>query len=224
MRYMKNMAEIKNAVVFCDDQNSLIQSIVSDSAFHHHDWNNETYKVDLQSLRAHIRDHYRVEQQGKCAYCQKDMSTYSALNCHVEHIVPKSKHVGFMFSPKNLCVACADCNHSKSETETLTLNSKKEIRKQYPRASSGFHIVHPHFDTYSEHINIFQGKWYIDKTSKGHFTIGTCKLNQRNGRFGIADPDNELLDLVSAFQDEKAKGNQSVVNLIKSKMLEIIDS
>ncbi|HGF4933752.1 TPA: HNH endonuclease [Vibrio parahaemolyticus] len=216
------MAGISLAVSFNKEQEMLINEVMSDPLFKHSDWNKEELKKELQELRSYIREHYKKEQKEKCAYCQNDLSTVSALNCHVEHIVPKSRYDSFMFEPKNLCVACADCNQIKNEQDTLTPLSSGKARKQYPRSSSGFHIIHPHFDDYEKHLEIYHGKWYIDLTPKGHFTIGACKLNQRSGRYGIEEPD-EMIQLAIELQEAKQAKKHVLVGLIKKRIRELCD-
>ncbi|QUM90198.1 hypothetical protein HWV03_16015 [Moritella sp. 36] len=216
------MAEINAAVLFSTEQAKLINDVISDPLFKHSDWNKEELTKELQDLRSYIRGHYRKEQKEKCAYCQKDLSTVSALNCHVEHIVPKSRYDSFMFETKNLCVACADCNQIKNEKDTLTLLSGNKVRKKYPRSSSGFSIIHPHFDDYEEHIEIYYRKWYIDLTPKGHFTIGACKLNQRGGRYGIEEPD-EMIQMAIELQEAKQSKKNILVELIKNRIRDLCD-
>ncbi len=177
------MADINREVVYNDTQKALILTKEKDSSFVYSNWSDE----DLIDLRGFIRDYYRIEQLGKCSYCRKDISLVSASNCHVEHIVPKSLHREFIFLPKNLCVICADCNEIKRNQETLNEVIDTVTRdniKRYPRSSNGFKIVHPHFDNYDEHILIVANSYYLDRTSKGHFTIGVCKLNRKLHEFG----------------------------------------
>lgn len=177
------MADIATPVTFSKEMRQTIASKKASPTFTYLDWSVD----DLQELRCCIRDYYRQAQRGTCAYCKKDVSLQAALNCHVEHIAPKSKYEDFMFEPKNLCVICADCNAIKREQEVLqevpdtVVNGS--LRKQYPRSGSAFKIVHPHFDDYDDHIEIF-GLFYGDKTDKGHFTIGACKLNRKLRMFG----------------------------------------
>lgn len=176
-------AEIANPVVYGDAEQRLIGLIQHEAGFSHHSWSSD----DLQDVRVVIRDHYLDEQRGICSYCRNPVSLRGALNCHVEHIAPKSKYLGFMFEPKNLCVICADCNTIKRDQEVL--NSEPDTvengarRRRYPRSSNAFRIVHPHFDQWEDHIERF-GKYYVDKTAKGHFTIGACVLNRHLRQFG----------------------------------------
>lgn len=199
------MQDINNPIVF----NSTIKAIITNKllqiGFTHTNWSD----ADLESVRVAIRTHYRKEQLGVCSYCKKDISTTSALNCHVEHIVPKSKHLDFIFTPKNLCVICADCNQIKREQETLgsipNTITNPTTRKIYPRSSNAFKIVHPHFDRYDDHILVTNG-YYIDITPKGHFTIGACNLNRKLHEFGWEVSiinDKDLSETMSNYLDEK---------------------
>ena len=218
------MADIDTPVVFDDEQSMVIDKKIEEAEFSHKSWNDE----DLQSLRAYIRSFYRGQQRGICAYCRKTVSLQSAANCHVEHIAPKSKYPKFMFEPKNLCVACADCNEIKREQETL-----KEVpdtvvnggdRKIYPRSSSAFYIVQPHFDNYEDHIEVFNG-YYVDRTSKGHFTIGACKLNRRLRALGWEEAvvcESELSELMRTFLDDgDALVKHKALQLLKRKLVTV---
>ena len=177
------MSDISVAVAYTPAFQVLINSKTACASFTHTDWSGD----DLALLRQFIRNHYRHQQVGICSYCRGTVSVQSTSNCHVQHIAPKSKYLDFIFEPKNLCVICADCNEIKRSQETLNevpdTVVKGESRKRYPRSSGAFKIVHPHFDNWDEHIEQFGG-FYVDKSDKGHFTIGACRLNRRLREFG----------------------------------------
>lgn len=144
---------------------------------------------ELESIRCDIRNHYRKEQKGICAYCENPISLTSARNANVEHIVAKSVQPEFMFESLNMCVICADCNEIKRDQEIrndVPVVLSNEKAKQYPRSSGAFKIVHPHFDVWNEHV-IKMGVIYIDRSAKGAYTILTCKLNRYVHAFGISD-------------------------------------
>lgn len=176
-------AEIANAVVFSEAEQRSIHVAQQAQDFSHASWSSD----DLLGVRAAVRNHYRAEQRGICSYCRNPVSLDNALNCHVEHIAPKSRYVGFMFEPRNLCVICADCNTIKRDQQVMAAEPDTVAnggrRRRYPRSSQAFRIVHPHFDRWDDHIERF-GKFYADKTAKGHFTIGACVLNRRLRAFG----------------------------------------
>lgn len=181
------MAEIKKPVAYTSELHDVIAKKRADPAFDHRQWRDD----DLMALRSYVRAHYRAAQLGKCAYCRQPVSLQAAANCHVEHIVPKSLYPEFIFEPKNLCVVCADCGEVKRDQETKreepnTLSGGKR-RKRYPTSAAAFLVVHPHFDDYDEHIEIVRGM-YIDRSDKGHFTIGICRLNRKTRAYGWLAP------------------------------------
>jgi len=61
-------------------------------------------------------------------------------------------------------------------------------------------IVHPHFDDYDDHI-IKANRIYIDRTLKGHWTIGACALNRFYHTFGMCEELVEDLDLIQMEED-----------------------
>lgn len=162
------MSDISDPVVFSPSLTKLIQSKRNDLSFTHNNWGD----ADLLPVRKFVRIHYRPLQGKVCYFCKNPLSKKSAMNCQVEHLVPKSTHPEFMFTPKNLCLICCDCNESKG-SHPVTRTSVK--LKAYPRSSKAFTIVHPHFDNYDE---------YIYKTSKGHFT-GLDDDKARKGSYTI---------------------------------------
>lgn len=199
------MPDINNVVVYSKNSKESIEKIKKLPDFNHESWKDD----DLKDFRSEVREFYRVEQKGYCAFCKKPISLVSAANCQVEHIVPKSIHIEFIFTEKNLCVICADCNQIKRAQETLgeiPNTIKSSTIKQYPKSSNGFKIVHPHFDNYDEHIQIFNKKYYFDITPKGHFTIGACKLNRELHKFGVDESileDDKVSELAQEVIDNK---------------------
>jgi len=195
------MPLIDNIVEFNDGYSQLINDKLADPEFEHTSWGDD----ELQGLRSAIRTFYRSEQVGICAYCNNDVSLVTAGNAHIEHIAPKSLYPNFIFEPKNLCVVCSDCNTIKRNQEVMddipdTL-ANDVIR--YPRSSNAFKIVHPHFDDYETHIRK-KGRIYIDRTPKGSFTIGACKLNRYFHQFGVDDEfidDEELIGVMNNFME-----------------------
>ncbi|WP_430539382.1 HNH endonuclease [Luteibacter jiangsuensis] len=159
----------------------------------------------LLHVRRHVREYYREAQRLKCAYCGNQVSSRSAVAAPIEHIVPKSEHPRFMFEPRNLCVVCADCNEYKSNkatTQSELVLAKKRVR--YPTKTDAFRVVHPHYDTYEEHI-FKSGRIYLPLTPKGSWTIYVCELNRFFIRFGRCDElisDIELVKMQEKFFSE----------------------
>ncbi|MGF6243474.1 hypothetical protein P3T42_005238 [Paraburkholderia sp. GAS38] len=184
------MSDIAEPVELTPELTDLVAAKAGDPTFTHQDWG----CAELEPYRSFVRRYYRAAQNGRCVFCRNDLSLQAAENCQVEHIAPKSRHPQFMFEPKNLCVICADCNTIKRNQEVTATEPDtvihREGRRAYPATSNGFLIVHPHFDEYDEHILIIRGL-YFDRTEKGHFTIGACRLNRRLRAFGW---DEQIID------------------------------
>ncbi|MBV2190200.1 HNH endonuclease [Providencia rettgeri] len=176
------MADINTPVKYTKSAQNTISIKTNDPSFLHSHWD----KDEIEIIRKEIRDHYRKIQNGICVYCKSSVSLSSALNCHVEHIAPKSLYKKFIFEPKNLCVVCADCNTIKREQEVHETceNTLKKVATVYPRSSGAFKVYHPHFDNWDEHIICFNGI-YADLTDKGANTIRICRLNRRLRMFGV---------------------------------------
>lgn len=197
------MPLINNHIVYDDAQKNLIRETVSNADFHHSKWGGDS----LQDLRVNIRNYYRRQQRCICAYCKEPVSLVYPANAHVEHIAPKSIYPQFMFEEKNLCVVCVDCNSIKRDQEVLNEVPDTVVnggrRQRYPNSSSSFRIVHPHFDDYDEHI-VKKGRIYCDLSTKGHFTIGACKLNRFLHEFHADDnlvENSQLSGLMQNFLD-----------------------
>jgi hypothetical protein len=120
------------------------------------------------------KKHYIAEQQHLCCYCGLPDPSTHGLDWDIEHVVAQKPHPEFMFTSENLAVACKECNTAKGMTESLVDPSVTV----YPGSSDDFHLVHPHFDEWSDHIlrdHLVYAAW----TPKGTWTIRECGL----GRF-----------------------------------------
>lgn len=190
------MPTINNPVTLSAESLAKIALVKASPGFNHTSWSAD----ELESVRCEIRNHYRKEQRYVCAYCQTRLTVISAEACPVEHIVPKSSYLQFMFEPRNLCVICADCNHYKRKQETLmppALETKNKHR--YPFKPDKYKCYHPHLDNYHEHI-IKAEYIYFGKTSRGDYIITICSLNRYVHQFGVSD--EFLTDLKSIAERE----------------------
>lgn len=192
------MPIINESVAYNEECLAIIAAKNADPHFMHTNWGDD----DLQGLRSEVRNHYRNVQRLTCAYCQERIGVRAAHAAPIEHIVPKSQYLEFIFEPKNLCVICPDCNEYKGKNEVMHEPVIKGPRRtRYPTVSSAFQIVHPHFDDYTTHI-IKANRVYVDRTPKGHYTIGICKLNRFFQYFGACDEfinDAELAEANDLF-------------------------
>ncbi|WP_318455632.1 HNH endonuclease [Photobacterium leiognathi] len=179
---------IDNEVRYSAEQVQLIEHFLERENATGNDWGNE----EFSEIKGTIKNHYKVEQGYKCPYCAVVYPVTHGMVWDIEHIVAKDKKVQFMFEPRNLCVACKDCNGAKSSKEVLV----NPTRVRFPTRSEDYKIIHPHFDDYHEHINaITPGQFYRPLTEKGEFTIVTCRLLRFYGVVQREQPEQEINDL-----------------------------
>lgn len=183
---------IDNEVGYSDEQVQLIANYLERENITGYDWGN----VEFNGIRGVIKNHYKVEQGYKCPYCAVVYPVAHGMVWDIEHIVAKDKKVQFMFEPRNLCVACKDCNGAKSSKEVLV----NPTRVRFPTNSGDYKIVHPHFDDYGEHISaVVPGEFYRPLTEKGEFTIITCRLLRFYGVVQREQPEHEINDLAKTL-------------------------
>lgn len=130
-------------------------------------------KKGLNLFKGRVRDFLAPRQQKLCAYCRTRINV-GAFFYPIDHIVPKSLHLKWMFEPQNYCISCTRCNSSKLDKEILVNPDSEE----YPQNSNGFNIINPYHDIYSDHIELIEDLFYSGKTDKGRQTIDTCNLTR----------------------------------------------
>ncbi|MBD9652908.1 hypothetical protein IB267_31570 [Ensifer sp. ENS09] len=133
-------------------------------------------EAEVNSVRKEIKDHYIAEQEMKCCYCSFETLTKHNGVWNGEHIISRDADPRFMFEPLNLAICCKDCNTKKSAKEVR----KDPTRKGFPDKSEHYDIVHPHFDTYSDHIR-WMGRVVWPISRKGIATASICDLH----RYGL---------------------------------------
>jgi hypothetical protein len=136
--------------------------------------------VNIQKVKKHIKDHYKVVQDYTCVYCQQKVLVTHGMAWDTEHIIPKKSHPQFLFTEENLALVCKDCNLIKSDKNVL----KNPKRKTFTKKAKDYIIVHPHFDVYDEYIQIIAETIYRPKDEKGKETIEVCGLLRFAFEFG----------------------------------------
>jgi len=159
--------------------------------------------TELAPLRLNLRTHYLNQQKNRCCYCKMLKQEKHGSTWDVEHIAPKALHPHFLFESYNLCISCKECNDSKSNKPIFKNNYDY---KSYPKDSENFTIIHPHFDTYSDHMSIRMSSdgriMHIPQSLKGKVVFYQCDLVRFTMNFYNAeDLDQNLLINFSSFID-----------------------
>ena len=130
-------------------------------------------KDSLNNIKSSLRNHLLVWQLDQCCYCRQKLG-HDQRKSDLEHIVDKSEHWEFGFTPQNIALSCPACNSIKTSQEVL-IDEKVDV-SEYPTDGASFKIVHPYYDRYSDHISILAGSVYQSKTKKGSKLIEMCHL------------------------------------------------
>ena len=186
----------------------------------------------IKSFKENLREDMYEKQNELCAFCRIHVPL-SCVPMHREHIVYKDEHPQWMFLPENLCIACPLCNEFKGTTEVLA----NPNTKTYPRNGSGFKIIHPLYDSYSEHVDLIGGILYRGKTDKGRFTIATCHLyrvklaEERVTQLKIEENEGtiiaglmKLLSQSEMYVDDNKKFIQRVTKIVDSYKQKLVEN
>lgn len=175
-------------------------------------WNSEGR--DMTRLRKTLRDYLLPYLKFRCCYCQQRKTERHGLTWDIEHIAPKSLYPQFLFNPKNLAVSCKECNIAKGEKNTLS----RSCKTIYPDSSSHFLIIHPYYDTYSDHIEIVrcgdQQTYRVKNAHKGKSTYMMCDLIRFDFAFAEWESFGDTLTQ-SLLQSFDSLGPDATYNEIK---------
>ncbi|ACH64104.1 conserved hypothetical protein [Aliivibrio fischeri MJ11] len=203
-----------NSVVFSDAESEQIQNKLLCNGFSSENWSDK----DLDNIKKTIKNHYLKEQKNTCPYCKQKIKSNNGRHWDIEHIIPRSMTLSFMFEPLNLCMSCVDCNLAKSDKKVT--NSK--AKRNYPIKSNSFSIVHPHLDNYHENIIVIkEGFYYVALKKKGEKTIEFCKLNRfyEFSEFGSSVQDDDRIFLLS--EQLKVEKNEKIKKQIRRNIAEL---
>lgn len=142
------------------------------------DQQNGSYWSDPKTddFKSKAKTFYIAEQKCRCCYCDKEIMSENKRLWDLDHILCRDQRPLYMFEPENLAISCVPCNIAKSAKDVAT----GKLYKKFPRRSSSYKIIHPHFDNYYEHIRIFSGLIYVPVggSKKGKATIEVCNLSR----------------------------------------------
>ena len=158
---------IANPVAYTAEEVEAIDAVMKADGFGPKSWGDEA----LDEIRSRIKKHYIFEQGYLCCYCQQRLYADHGRPWDIEHVIARARKCGFMFEPRNLAIACVECNQEK-RADPVT----DENRVSFPNRSDHYWIVHPHFDDWDEHIELEGEATYHALSDKGRFTIYKCNL------------------------------------------------
>lgn len=164
---------------FTDDEKEIMKDCLERG---HNTWTEEC----LSKIKNKIKDYYIENQRHVCCYCSRNIYGEFRMSIDIEHILPKSKYLPFMFHMSNLAVSCKRCNINIKGSRVDFIGEKADIEKS-PFVSTNYLFIHPNLDVYEDHllyickqrnrqIKVFYS--VVDNSAKGHFTLNFFKLER----------------------------------------------
>lgn len=152
--------------------------------------------VVVTEFKKLVKIEFRKAQLGRCCFCRRVL--FDDYATHIEHFIEKAIYGEYAFEIKNLSLSCGTCNiqkNARNKAFTAALkhlalrNGKMPKQRCYtlvqdilpgsplPGTSEEYRWIHPHLDSYSNHIKIDKSWIFVGKTLKGTRTIRGVKLN-----------------------------------------------
>lgn len=113
---------------------------------------NLQWKDAYETFKPRIRNHLKIQQNGRCAFCRCRVSVGTSY-ANLEHIVSKSDYNQFKTLPENIVYCCWLCNKSKKKQNTIHNPNANKAAQLFPATSNDFIIVNPYHDDYENYID-----------------------------------------------------------------------
>ena len=139
----------------------------------------------LKTLKDKIKAFGKIKAFDTCCYCMRDVRGEFNMVLDIEHILPKSEYLKYMFTGKNLAVSCKRCNMNIKGADLGFLVSKSLPRRAL--RSRYYKFVHPNLDRYDSHLirlAVQRGRTMVVKyevvnqSRKGLFTYEYFELDK----------------------------------------------
>lgn len=169
----------------------------------HKSWEDKS----LTELKARLKEYLKNRQRFVCCYCLRSLRGEFNLVIDIEHILPKHKHLKYMFELENLAASCKRCN-MKMKNRRLDFLTINFDTSPDPFASENYFFIHPNRDVFEDHIHYeFHQKgrdmlvFYnvIGSSKKGEYAKEFFKLedlttNSFSKAQGLDVPDEDFYD------------------------------
>ncbi|VED47381.1 Uncharacterised protein [Raoultella terrigena] len=140
------------------------------------------YNTCLKSVKSHIKAHCRGIKD-RCCYCKRSLKGEFNMVIDIEHVLPQSLYKKYMFSMKNLGIACKRCNMRIKGNNVDFLNLPFKNNRPFYREN--YKLIHPFLDNYSKNLKrivleeddlTFIKYTVINDSQKGKYTYDFFKL------------------------------------------------
>ncbi|SKC85036.1 HNH endonuclease family protein [Ohtaekwangia koreensis] len=143
---------------------------------------------DVEPIKQEIHAQLLAIQNGNCCYC--GLKVNEGGRAEIDHIAKKGgprrpAYTEFIFTPKNLVIACQYCNSSSKKGQDDVLDQVDLTN--YDNCT--FKIVHPYNDDPTHHYSWSTGRFKIlisAVSNKGRYSISLFELDSEAHTFARA--------------------------------------
>lgn len=195
-----------NPYEFSLEEKELLVAVTLKSQTGNASWDEQ----ELKKVRESIKSYYIKNQEQTCPYCKVVQQSTNHSLWDTEHIISRDEAPEYTYEPLNLCVSCKDCNIAKGSRQVTKKRGRQY--KKFPNKYKNYDIVHPHFDSYYDHIKVtIPGLTYRYKTDKGRKTIEICGLLRYHKVGGRGNVDFALQAVLKMVADDQSVDNLTAV-------------
>lgn len=142
------------------------------------------YNDCLKPVKSHIKAYHRGVKD-RCCYCRRPLKGEFDMVIDIEHVLPQSLYKKYMFSMRNLGIACKRCNMKIKNDNIDFLNLP--FRNNKPFNKINYKLIHPILDNYSKNLRrvvlevddlTFIKYIVINNSQKGTYTYNFFKLDE----------------------------------------------
>jgi uncharacterized protein (TIGR02646 family) len=126
----------------------------------------------FNSIKTYIRKEYYKIQKRRCAYCRRKLNP-EGKNEHIDHIIAQSIKKGWMFKPRNLVLACYQCNTQKSD---ILFTRTNRSLSSFPKKATNYIYFNPFVHNWDDHFSIVDNLFIKAESTLGEDTIEEIKL------------------------------------------------
>jgi 5-methylcytosine-specific restriction endonuclease McrA len=141
---------------------------------------------EFNSIKRFLRHLHYKSQNRRCSYCRRLLNPLG-VNEHIDHIIARSIKSGWMFKPRNLVLACYQCNTQKSAVSAIPVG---QIFKRLPQKPHNYILFNPYVHKWSEHFEIEDNLFLKAISIVGQNTITELNLFDYKYSIKYADEAN----------------------------------
>lgn len=168
----------------------------------------------INDLKTNIKNYLFIQQVGRCYYCEGEFfkNRTGVGEPTIDHIADKGKYPDYLYTTKNLVLACKECNgfNKKGTKNVVKQNCVKHNYDTY--TSQDFIFVHPYLDIKEDHMKYLEdvNVWItVNQSKKGEESIKMFQLDEsyyvtekyKEGMGSLTSEDENFIDEITSYSE-----------------------